>query len=85
MDILKGTVIILLSITTIIFAALFLTYYNNVDKFMKDKEIGLIKREIDLSAREKNLRDCEKCMNNETELHKIIDSIKELALKGSQL
>lgn len=85
MDTLKNIAIILLSITTITFAALFLTYYNNIDRFMKDKENDLSKKEMDLAAREKTLRDCEKCMDNETEFSRILKSIQDLSQKGLTL
>lgn len=85
MNTVKNFVIILLSIATIIFAALFLTYYNNLDSYMKDKENELIQQSKDLEMRERAVVDCEKCKHDLSEYIKIFEAIKEKVNQGLNL
>ena len=57
----KNIFIAILFVTTIIFAVLFLVYYNKIDEYKKDKEIYLNNKEAELTKREKRLVDMEEC------------------------
>ena len=54
-------IIFILTLTTIIFATLFIIYYNNIDKYMKDKENELIKRESEMEKKKEIIMKYEKC------------------------
>ena len=57
----KNFFIVILFITTIIFAVLFLVYYSKLDEYQKEKEIYLNNKEAELVKREKRLVDMEEC------------------------
>ena len=71
-------IIFVLTLLTIIFATLFIIYYNNVDKYMKDKEIEILKRESEVAKKEELIKQHELCKNELTSTKSIIDKIRDL-------
>ncbi|QKF93799.1 hypothetical protein QKU48_gp0341 [Fadolivirus algeromassiliense] len=71
-------IIFVLTLSTIIFATLFIIYYNNVDKYMKDKELNLLKRESDVIKKEELIKKYEFCKNELDSTKSVMDKIKDL-------
>lgn len=71
-------IIFILTLSTIIFGTLFIIYYNNVDKYMKDKELDILKRETEVIKKEEVIKKYESCKNELDSAKSIVDKIKEL-------
>lgn len=71
-------IIFVLTLSTIIFCVLFIIYYNNVDKYMKDKELDIAKREIEVNKKEEIIKKYEFCKNELESTKSIMSKIKEL-------
>lgn len=71
-------IIFVLTLLTIIFATLFIIYYNNVDKYMKDKEQDILKREIEVIKKEEIIKKYDFCKNELSSTKLIVDKIREL-------
>lgn len=74
----KLFIIFILTLSTIIFATLFIIYYNNIDKYMKEKENDIINRENQVSKKEEIIKKYEICNNELTSKNNIINQIKQL-------
>jgi len=75
---LKEITIGVLLLTTFIFATLFVIYYNNVDKYMKDKEVNIINRENEVAKKEELCKKYETCSNEIINLKSKINKAREL-------
>ena len=74
----KLFIIFILTLSTIIFATLFIIYYNNIDKYMKNKEIDIINREREVIKKEDLIKKYEICNDELISMKDIINKIKEL-------
>ena len=74
----KLFIIFLLTLSTIIFATLFIIYYNNIDKYMKEKENNIINREREVIKKEELIKKYEICNSELIALKDKINKIKEL-------
>jgi|LakMenE18May11ns_1017448.scaffolds.fasta_scaffold8384862_2 hypothetical protein len=75
----KVIIIFILSLTTIIFATLFTIYYNNIDKYMKDKENEIIRRETNVAKKEDLIKKYEQCNNELNNIKVTMTKIKDLS------
>lgn len=71
-------IILLLSLTTVIFAVLFWLYYSSYDQFMKDKETMLVNKERELNERELKVGNCEMHVSMSGKLKSSMDKIKTI-------
>lgn len=74
----KLFIIFILTLSTIIFATLFIIYYNNIDKYMKNKEIDIINREREVIKKEDLIKKYEICNGELISMKEIINKIKDL-------
>lgn len=74
----KLFLIFILTLSTIIFATLFLIYYNNIDKYMKDKEVYIKNKTSELSTKENLINKYYVCDNDLKELKEKINKIKNI-------
>ena len=71
-------IIFILTLSTVIFATLFIIYYNNIDKYMKEKEVNITIREQDVAKKEDLIKKYELCNNELTSVKNIINKIRDL-------
>jgi len=71
-------IIFFLTLTTIIFATLFIIYYNNIDRYMRNKEHELFNREKEILKKEELIKKYEICNSELITIKNKITKIKEL-------
>jgi hypothetical protein len=80
----KNIIIFVLTITTIIFATLFIIYYNNIDSYMKEKEVDIINRETIVSQKENTIKQYDTCIHNLNNLQSAVNRIKNIVNTTSE-
>jgi hypothetical protein len=71
-------IIFILTLSTIIFATLFIIYYNNIDKYMKEKENNIMSREKEVTKKEELIKKYEVCNSELTSIKDTINKIRDL-------
>lgn len=71
-------IIFILTLSTIVFATLFIIYYNNIDKYLKEKENDIGNREKEVIKKEDLIKKYETCNSELISIKVTINKMKDL-------